>query len=167
MRSLIRSSTGCAGLLLLAACSSMSIQTEKNPKADLAKYKTYAWAPPAVSSSGQPRPSSILDQQVEAAVDSELARKGLVPAKGSPPELLLRYSAMSRNALAYGYTYDHFGPPNEYGYRQGSLRIEFIDPNTNQVVFQGTAADVISDTGASQKQIAEAVHKIINEYPPV
>jgi hypothetical protein len=157
---------------LLAACSTMSVQTAKDPSANLTGYRTFAWAnEPAV---GPTQPVSMLEQTVKSSIEKELAAKGLSPASGeAKPDLLVAYRASSRQEIGStsypsGAGYPGWGYPSggyEYSYREGSLRIDLIDPKTNKVVWEGTAADAIKPTGANPKQVAEAVHAILERYP--
>jgi hypothetical protein len=153
-------------MMSLAACSSMDVKTGKDPQADFSRFRTFAWTEQPIEAR-QVRPSSILDQTVKASVERELPRRGLTPAAGAPPDLLIGYVAGAQTAMSYFSRYGHSGDvfQEPYTYRLGSLTLEFIDPKTNRVVWQGTAADVIGDAGATQDQVAEAVRKILSEYP--
>jgi hypothetical protein len=146
---------------LLSACSSLSVQTQKDPLANLSHYHTYAWAP-ETTPTGQHRPSSILDQTVKSSVERDLAAKGLTKAVTQPPDLLLAYSAGNRYVSSYGY--DRAGMPYN-SYSEGTLRLDFIDSKTNRVVWEGTASDAVSSTGANAAQVTAAVDKMLEKYP--
>jgi hypothetical protein len=159
-----------AGIPLLAACSTMNVTTAKDPTADLSKYRTYAWAPEPKTPSGEVLPKSIMDQTVKANVEKNLVSKNLVPVTpGEQPDLLIAYAAITRNAASYSSHYGYYGEVyrEPYIYRQGALTLEFIDPKNNKVVWQGTASDAVNDAGADQKQITQAVNKILSEFPTV
>jgi hypothetical protein len=153
-----------SGVLLgLASCSTLSVQTANDPHADLSKYKTYQWARAST-------PSSILDQTVKSSVEKELASKGLSPTEGTKPDLLVSYFGSARNEVnyygspAFGYpAYPYYG--STYVTREGSLTLQFLDPKTNRIVWQGTANDAIPDTGATQDQVAVAIRELIERYP--
>lgn len=158
-------------LPLLAACSSMDIRTDQDPQANLYQYKTFAWSPKSQPREGEPE-SSILDQAVKSSVERELAQKGITPASPADADLLINYYGISQTAVTYGagppgywapYDVPPYGPT--YTTREGSLTLQFIDPRTNRIVWQGTAADTISDAGASQKQVAKAVTALIDRFP--
>lgn len=169
-----RSMSVLTGVLLpaLFACSSTQIQTATDPQANLSKYKTYAWAPnPPLTTDGPQH--SILDQTIKSATEQELADKGLVPAKDSRPDLLISYFGVSRDSVTYGaapysgyggyYPGDYYREP--YVTREGSLTLQFKDPKTDRVVWQGTAAETIGEAGASQEQVQKAVSQLIEKYP--
>lgn len=153
---------------VLASCSTMQVQTGKDPQADLYKFHTYAWAPQVAPNPDKP-PASLLDQTVISQVEKDLAQKGYAPAlAGAKPDLLISYSAMAQDTVEYGaaMTPSHWGSYDQlYVVKKGSLTLQFIDPKANRVVWQGSAADVIGDSGATQKQVAEAVDAIMDKYP--
>ena len=150
--------------LLLCSCSSMQVQTAADPQTDLSRYKTFAWAPLEGS-----KTEGLLDQTLRSSVERELAAKGMQPNAESP-DLLIRYFAASHDTVnygpapGYGYpAYPYYG--NAYVTREGSLTMQFYDPKTRRIVWQGTATDVIGDAGASQKQVAQAVKELFERYP--
>src|SRR5579885_3625676 len=86
----------------LSACSTMQVQTAKDPQADFSKYRTYSWMPEPAGA-GQQAQASILDQTVKSTAEQALAKKGLEPAPaGTSPDLLITYSAKARNEIQYG-----------------------------------------------------------------
>jgi len=166
-----RSSSIFVGALLslLVSCSSMRVQTASDPEANLSQYKTYGWAPTPPATPDRPQ-QSILDQTVKSSIEKGLAAKGLVPAKGAQADMLINYFGVSRSAITYGSTsHDYWGHWGHYDHatvtREGALTLQFIDAATKRIVWQGTAADTISEAGASEKQIATAVKKLIERFP--
>jgi hypothetical protein len=174
---ILRSGSVLASILLLSlfACSSMEVQTAVAPHANLSQYRTYAWAPKPASATDRPR-ASVLEETVKSAVEKEVAEKGLVPAEGAEPDLLISYYGVSRDSVSFGiapsYGYGYGGGYYSGGYykqpyvtREGSLTLQFTDAKTKEVVWQGTASDSISEAGASQKQVEEAIDDLIERYP--
>jgi hypothetical protein len=151
-------------IFLLAACSSMRVNSAQAPNTDLSQYHTFAWA--KQSSDNSSPQSSILDQSVKTDVENQLASKGLTPATNSP-DLLISYSAKSKDSLEYGAEPGWWGAPYAYTVHEGDLTLHFVDPKTNKVVWQATAQDTIGNAGESQKQIEQAVQAMIKKYPPV
>lgn len=147
-------------LLSLSGCTSMEVKTEQAPGADLGRYRSYAWVKPPETSAPQ---ASILDQSVKSDVDQQLAMKGLKEVDPGSAQVLVSYSARSADSFEYG------GGPLFYGgaypVREGDLTIYFADPKTKKVVWQGSAAGVISEAGESQNQVADAIHDILQKYP--
>lgn len=150
------------------ACSSLEVKADKDPQANLAKYKTYAWVAEPNVNSGKKTPS-MLDETVKAYVDQELQAKGLEKVPESEAQLLVSYSAMTKNRVSYGMSPGYYwGAGTEpYITPEGSLTLQFVDPRENRTVWQGTATEAVGDTGANQEQLAEAVRGIIKKYPTV
>src|SRR5262252_8353114 len=57
------------------------------PGQDFSKYKTFYWAPVK----GEQQLNQIADQQVKAAVEAELMKKGLTKGPGETGDLALAY----------------------------------------------------------------------------
>jgi hypothetical protein len=157
-------------LFLLAACSSVEVNTAKAPNVDLARYKTYAWAP----SSAQNKPqASILDQEIQFSVDRQLREKGFSPADApASADVQVSYSLGSKTSYTYGTDYDGWdegywvwGGPQVFPVHEGILSIILVDPKSNKVVWSGVASDVIGETGESQQQITEEVKDLFKKYP--
>jgi hypothetical protein len=155
--------------LVFSSCSSLSVQTSADPQADLAKYKTFAWASDRADGA-ESAPTSITEQTMRASVEEELAAKGLKPAMGAQPDLLIASLGGSRNEVTHFATPD-FGYPNypyygnAYVTRKGSLTLQFIDASSKRIVWQGTASDAISDAGPNQEQVRVAVRELLEKYP--
>ncbi len=155
-------------MLSFAACSSMQVTTTQAPGANLAKYRTFAWAHQPERASSQ---SSILDQYVKADVEQQLSSKGLLPAGDAQPDLLISYTGKSTTSYEYGGGPGYWGAPGAwdwgtvYPVKEGQLSLQFIDPKTKKVVWQGIASDVIDNSGGKPEQIADAVKAILKKYP--
>ena len=154
-------------LLILASCSSTQIKTGHDPQADFTQYKTYTWAPQAQPAPDRPA-SSILDETVKTAVEQQLATKGLRKVPGPQADLMVTYSATTTDKVTYGAAPGpwYWGTVEQpYVTPEGSLTLQFIDPKNHRTVWQGTATDTVGDSGASQKQVANAVKDLLQKYP--
>lgn len=151
----------------LAACSSMSIKTAKDPGADFGQYRTYAWAPLPPVESGMTG-NSMVDETIRADVEQNLAIKGLSKVPMPQADLLVSYTAIGTDTLTYGAAPGPWlwGPDYDvYPQKVGSLTLQFIDSKNNRTVWQGTAADVVGQNGVYQPQIAEAIKGLLKKYP--
>ena len=72
--------------LAFANCSTVSVRTEHDPRTNLAKYRTYAWAP-RPKSGIQPGPG--VRAQIESLIDQGLAAKGYT--KSAHPDFYIVY----------------------------------------------------------------------------
>jgi hypothetical protein len=161
-------SLAALSLLSFAACSSMDINTAKAPNTDFNQYKTYSWISTPAQTSIAPE-GSILDQTIKSTADQQLMTKGLSPAGSSAPDLLISYSARTRNSVEYRSSPSSWdwgwSETTAYPVHEGSIMIKFTDGKTGKPVWQGLASDVIGKAGPTQEEVASAVTKMIEKYP--
>ncbi|WP_242926056.1 DUF4136 domain-containing protein [Pontibacter vulgaris] len=178
-------------LLNLISCAPGSdVQASFDRATDFQRFRTFGWyqaTPAANIQSGQATYSTDIDKRLRLAIESELVKKGLAPAT-SDPDLLLAYDLnigqpaqdIPADAFApgFGYGYSYW-----YGYRynydtsrlpdyrtvaaypKGTLIIDLIDPDTNQLVWRGWVTDGITETKADSREINRAVASILSGYP--
>jgi len=187
--------TAIATLLLMlhTACTpGPATSSIYNQNTNFRNYQTYAWykaeLPSPISGSG-PGYSTLLDQQVKQAVESELVKNGLRPNEETP-DLLIAYDiALPANttpdadttyAPGFGYGYSYW-----YGYRYrynttalpgyksvaslppGTIIVDLIDPDNNTLIWRGWYAADIDPTLAGGQQISKAIANVMATYPPV
>jgi hypothetical protein len=77
------------GIILLgyALAPAQDVSYNYDQSADFTKYKTYKWA----DVEGSMHPDQITDKNIRAAVEAELARKGLTKADADQVDLLIGY----------------------------------------------------------------------------
>lgn len=162
-----------AGLMIIlmvsAGCSSMTVKTDFDSEVNFAKYKTYNWHKPK-SGPEAARVSSLLDKRIKLAVERELAAKGLERSQGRGADLVIRYHTKVRDKVEitsdwYGWRYRRRSF-DTYRYQEGTIVIDFVDPQLQQLVWRGWAVGVMDDPGMAAEKIKEAVHKIMEKYPP-
>jgi hypothetical protein len=175
--SLMRTIPALLAIALIAFGCGPTVRTAVAPGADLAQYRTYAFA-------GDPsgKPESIVDQTIESALREDLAAKGFVEAPaGRQPDLVVDHQVKERQKVeaypvgydGYGYGYGRWGY-NHWGYGgtalreyiEGTLIITFVDPDTNQVIWRGTATSVLDHPDSPNlNKVEKAVDEVIDEYP--
>jgi hypothetical protein len=161
-----------SSLLTFAACSSLEVNTAQAPNVSFAQYKTYAWAnSPAPQPPGQSldlQEGSILDQTIRSTTEEKLMEKGLAPAGSASPDLFISYGAKTKMGVEYGVATTPWGWDDRASYpvREGSITLKISDAHTGNPVWQGTASDIIDRAGPSQKDVASAVSKMLDKYPP-
>lgn len=158
-------------LLTAAACSGITARSNTAPGANLAQYHTYAWH--SGVSNGQAQ--GIGEQEVRAALQAQLAEKGLQLATNTPPDFLVAYHSKKEQKTevyadgygGYGYWgYGFGGFPDVQTYTQGTLIVDFIDPHTNKVFWRGTASRVLDNPdNPDTAKIDAAVAKLVRQYP--
>jgi hypothetical protein len=144
--------------------------------ATFANYKTYALK------EGTPVGNELIDQRIIAAIDTQLATKGL--KKADPPDVFVAYhvsfdkqkdiSAWSTGTGPYGWGYGGgWGSTTTdvrvYEILVGTLVIDMADAKDNRMIWRGLGVREV-DTEAKpekrDKKINEAVTKILKNYPP-
>lgn len=171
--------------VLTAGCSSISVRYDYDKTADFQSYKTYAWLPqPTTSTSGSARHAiqrnSLLDKRILAAVNTQMTEKGLRVDTEDPDLLLMYHTGVEDkvNVTDWGYSYPYHYGGWYYGggrdidvtyYQEGTLILDFIDGQSKELVWRGMATAALSSNPtpeSSDKQINNAVAKMLNGYPP-
>ena len=142
---------------------------------DFSKFKTYKW----VSIKNAQQVDDITARQITAAIDTELAKKGLTKTDADNADLYVGYqtaigSQKQWNAYNTGWGY---GPRWGGGMTTatsetiltGQLDLDMYDSANKRLVWKGTVAKTI-DPGAKpdkrQKNITKSIEKLLKNYPP-
>jgi hypothetical protein len=175
-----------SSLLLLAASSALAQDVRYNfdKSANFAGFKTYKW----VVIKGASQLSDLPDRQVKAAVDAELAKKGLSKTDGETADLYIGYQAGVGQEKQYtsfdtgwGYGPGWYGA-GWYGgggggmttgttstIYVGQLALDMYNTQPKTLVWRGVASKTIDPEAKPEKQqknLAKAVQKMLKNYPP-
>lgn len=182
---MLLSASGCARLPLA------NVQYEYDPTINYRKYRTFGWhraevPTPVIGGSG-PAFSTLVDRRVKEAVASELVMKGLNLVVEETPDLIVAYDiAVDTTQLVqeynnlppgygyaywygYRYRYSYTGIPNYMDIRRydiGTLVIDLIDSNTNQLVWRGWVSSDIDPAALEDSYISVIVANIMAHFPP-
>ena len=166
-----------AGLALaLLSCSvalAQDVTTNSMPGTNFAKYHTYKW----VKVEGASYPNQIVDAQIKASVDSQLAAKGLTKVDNDKADLYVAYQAsidQEKQWNAYG-----MGGGLRWGggmataqsstISNGTLVLDMYDPSTKQLVWTGRVTKTLdpgANQGKKQKNLDKAMQKLLKNFPP-
>lgn len=166
-------------LIAVASCSTVyDVQFDYNTKTDFANLKTYNWLP-------VPEKADIdsLDaMRVQKAVNAEMQAKGLRLTSGIPDFLIAEHLGKKDKVSVrdWGYNYGPYagywggyrgpmGGVSTFQYEEGSLILDFVDPQTKQLIWRGSAKAEVDDVRTPEKRealINEAVQKILKNFPP-
>jgi hypothetical protein len=166
------------------SCSSMSVNTDYDPRADFSRYRTYDWIP-SQQASQQPAPgtanpflhNTLLDSRIKSALDRGLSIKGLRQSH-EKPDMYVVYQTRAEQkveantaGLGIGYGYGPYvgytGPGlGVTQYTEGTLIVDFVNPESNQLIWRGYASKALDNTDVGEQIVAEAVQKILEKYPP-
>ena len=164
----------CIGIL--TSCSSVKVVSDYDTKVDFSTYKTFAFYKKGIDKASV---SDLDKKRIMRAIENELNKKGLV--KSTNPDILVSIFTKSRekvnvtdNNFGYGFGWGYnpwfFGSTNLNinQYTEGTLFIDFIDKNKNELVWQGIGSGAMKMTNIDKKEerINEFVNKIILAYPP-
>ena len=164
----------CIGIL--TSCSSVKVISDYDTKVDFSSYKTFAFYKKGIDKASV---SDLDKKRIMRAIEKELFKKGF--SKSVNPDMLISIFTKSReqvnvtnNNLGYGFGWGYnpwfFGSNNLNinQYTEGTLFIDFIDKNKNELIWQGigSGAMKMSNIDIKEERINEFVNKIILAYPP-
>lgn len=177
----MRKSTLLALVLLVAGAGSAFAQDVRynfDRQANFGSFHTYKW----VALKGAEQVDSLVDQQIKAAVDVELAAKGLTRSESDMSDLYVGYQVAVGTEKQYtsfdtGWGYG----PGWYGGGVGTttgttstiyigqIVVDMYTPASKTLVWRGSASKTL-DTKAKpekrQKNMAKAMAKLFKNYPP-
>ena len=159
-----------------AATWAQKVSVDWDQSANFQGYGTYAWV------TGTPAKNSLVDERIVAAVDRELAAKGLRKVTlGESPDLTVTYHAavssktqintMNMGGPGWGYGWGYAGGGSATTTVQqipiGQLLVDIGDPKTKKMLWQGTGTDTISDKPQKNTdKINKAVENMFKKFPP-
>ena len=163
---------------LLVGCSAVyDISYDYNKYTDFIEMKTYAWMPAAGNSSI----NNLDTLRIKGVVSAELKKKALTPSSDNPDFLIAEAIKTKDKIDVVAWGYD-CGPRSRsrglcwgHGgvyvtqYEEGTIILDFVDPETMNVIWHGAAKSVVDDTMSTEerdKLITEAVKKILKNFPP-
>jgi hypothetical protein len=157
------------------AASAQSVKVTSDPKVDVARYKTYAWAQPL------PMGNPAILQTLFGAIDQEMAAKGL-KLVDSEPELTVTFWTTTESDMhvVHGGVASPTAPSlasaasQGWPVTQGVLVVVLTDPVTKDGVWRGTAkhtleygpsGNLAKDAKTVEKPIRKAVAKMFKRFP--
>jgi hypothetical protein len=160
-----------ASAFLFLSCSSMSVRTDYDRDADFGAYKTFSWLPMKNHSEGRnPLDNKLTEARIKRAIEREMTAKGYVYKPEGAVDLRIAYFIGTRKIVRvdhYGYRW--WGGPRRTEvtrYREGTLVIDLINTGTDQLVWRGSATDVVKSPDEAEDKIFESVQAIMAKFPP-
>jgi Domain of unknown function (DUF4136) len=173
----MKRSAAIGAALVLASASLLAQKTsfDFDKTANFAAFKTYALK------DGTKVGDPLIDDRISAAIDSQLAAKGLTKNDAKPDVTVMYHVAFDKQKDITAYSTG--GGP--YAYRWGggwgttnvrvneilvgTLVIDIADANKSEVVWRGMGVkevDVQAKAEKRDKNINNAVTKILKDFPP-
>ena len=167
-------------MVALAACTTFSVNTDYNPTAQFASYRTYSWrtTPDQVS--------PLMAQRIVDAINVQLRAKGWTEvATGGDVALAANVATRQEYDLdafysgpywagwgwgwggSWGGGFGGFATTHVRSYTVGTLAVDMFDAKTRQAIWRGTAEGAIkkNPTKASA-DIQTAVAEMFATFPP-
>lgn len=162
-------------VLALAGCAG-NVTTDYDNQAPFATYSTYAFEP------GQTGDVQSLDEsRVRNAVEEAMAAEGFEKVSPEQADVWVRFGFEDKRRYeSRGFTYGLgvFGSPFGFGIStrpearqvdQEQLVLEFVEPESNRVVWQGSSREYLTENMGPQRRrelIGELVESMFERYPP-
>lgn len=174
------------GLFFLGTTATVAqdVRYDFDKDKDFSKYKTYKWVP----IKGADQPDELTARQVTAAIDAELASKGLTKTDSDAANLYIGYqTAIGSEKQFTSYSTDWgygggwgrgwygggMGTSTTYGSTStvyvGQLDLSIYDPAEKLMVWRGVATKTLDSKAKpekKQKNITKAVQKLLKNFPP-
>ena len=173
-------------LMLVTSCTSVRVLSDYDQKANFNEYKSYAFYKTGIDKA---EISDLDKKRILRAIEAEMSSRGFV--KSENPDLLVsiftkeqeRVDVYNNNfgwggAWGWGYNPWAWGPGFGWGgfggrsvstSTQGSLYIDLIDTEKNELVWQGKGEGTLANTSnvaKKEERINEFVSQILEQYPP-
>ena len=176
-----RNSRRAAALLMLVAtvalstCSPIRVTRDYDSETDFSQYRTFKWVQQDRDVPASRRPEyGLFEKRVRSAVNADLIAKGYRRIDTGRPDFLVAWYLGTQdkvNVERYGYRY---GPRGRwYGrnvqvhhYREGTLIVDFVDPDDKVLVWRGTAVGSMKYFTKGEREIESSVQRMLEEFPP-
>jgi len=167
-------------MLSLIGCTSIKTNSSHDSSVDFSKLKTYTWGQNDIQVGRLGRGADqklegveeMARKDIQPIVDTELTGKGFVKDTSGNPDFLIRYIASGSVQHDIPQTYYPGAPPSiAYAssigtFMMGAIQIEVINPNTNNLMWQGYGETPITGDGSSTTKLTRALKKILRDFPP-
>lgn len=175
------------GLVVLGSgcATSPDVGSDFDPVVNFSELKTFGWKAPAVDG----RVNDIVENRVRTAVVEQLSVKGYREVS-SNPDFLVTYRAQintprsSNVSMGMGMSFGRSSSgsrsrrssvsvstntANVSQLREGTLVLNFLDGQDNNLIWQGSTTGSIEENLAPEerdRRITQAVSGILEEFPP-
>jgi|SRR6185369_7930532 hypothetical protein len=169
-------------LLLVGSALGQDVRYNFDKDTDFSKFKTYKW----VDMKEAQKVDELIDKQIKAAIDTELAKKGLSKVDADSADLYIGYqTAIGTEKQFTSYNNDWgYGPGWGGGWYgggggmttgqtstiyTGQLALDMYDSAHKDLVWRGTASKTLDPNAKPdkrQKNLGKAVAKLLKNYPP-
>jgi len=158
-------------LCVLAApvAFAQKITAEFDQAAPFSDYKTFAIRGGELNSKSPALNSELVKKRIEADIVRYLTAKGLTQVTEKPDLNVRFHLGTARKSEVEAYPAGWRGWGTRYvrvPYAEGTLVIDFRDPNTKSLVWRGIASEEKNDAAKIEGKLDDMVKKSIDKYPP-
>ena len=171
-------------IMMLSACSGISISQDYDQAYDFSALKTFAWKPNEDNEYGL-KGNDLVDKRVRTAIVNGFSAKQYTLVDSGTPDFYISYyitieQKISTSNVSGGVSMGR-GSRGRYGsvgissgtqayvYDQGALLIDVTDTANNKLIWRGASSQEVSgksDPEKSTRMINETVEKIMTQFPP-
>ena len=174
-----------------AVAQKLEVKTEQDPKADFQSIKTYAWLTPTPiirnAAPGAPSNPTLSEEAIApyivAAIDRQLAARGLVKAPLDQADIQVVYVAAISSAVSSSYLGEHYGYITGWGspiiagaapttaltgYDKGTIVVDVVTPSAKRAIWRASVATKIELVRAHEdrvKRIDTAMQRVFEKFP--
>lgn len=179
---------GVLGLLLLAGCSTLTVQTDYDTRYDFSSLETYAWLEGEAPSNDIRINNSLIINRVVNAVNTTLQSRGYTLVDKDKADFHVNWFGGIENKIRLdtinsyyghlGYGYGDWGYGGHqlghirtysYEYQEGMLIIDIADSKSKQLIWRGTGREYLEAKDTPEKiteGINQTVAGILASFPP-
>ena len=135
------------------SCSPYAVQIDYDRRIDFSQYKTYKYIKKGKSEQTSKFQNDLNRKRFALSIEKELSDKGYQQITDTRADFKVVYHLRFQKKLdvsTYGYRYwPYYGTTERYiqtkVYQEGSLIIDIIDQNENQLAWRGSAEGVLNE----------------------
>ena len=158
---------GLSLMLLAANAFGQKVTTDSAPNVTWSKYHTYSWG------EGTPAQDPLVAQRIVAAIDAQLADRGLKKVDCEPDLWVLYHASTDQQKFLNWSNMGGWGRFGGMGSVQvdtvitGQLIVDIADYKARQFLWRGTATDIVSgDPQKNSKKLDKALTQVFQKFPP-
>jgi hypothetical protein len=167
-------------IVLLGSAFGQQVQTDFDHQANFSQYKTYSWQ--------EIKPAnSLWDARIKNAVDAQLSAKNWAQLNsgGDVAIVAIKTTQTQRTLHTFYDNYGDFGggwgwrgfggggfggfgesDTTEQDYKDGTLVIDMFDAKTKQLIWRGSAEEMLSNKAEkNEKNLEKGVAKMFKGFP--
>jgi len=153
-------------LVLFAACSRTievptTVNYDYNINFDFTKLKTYDLSPTPTTVIIE----DLMMERIKTAIDTQMQAKNVKKTSNNPDFVISIYGVKSK---IFTTAWRGFG--QELIVEKGKLILQFVDPETNRVIWWGETRAVLDPNkipADETQMVNDIVHRILQQFPPV